>query len=352
MKILAFASDETACSWQRLYLPLHYMRAGGLAEVTFCWSANEALCSQADVVVYQRHYQPEPLAWWREMLSWRKTREKSPALVWEMDDDIWAIPDSNPFKKFYTKEVLASVDEMVATADLVTVTSIGLAAILQSKTAARVVVLPSGLDPEALTLARKPAEDGIVRIGYAASDTHRDDLDQCASALRRVLIKRPNARLVLKGIIAKGSFDDLPADQVIRVRWETFNSAYYSHLAELAIDIWIAPLKASRFNRAKAHVKLLEAFMLKSPIICSPVGIYAEVLKNGVTGLFASTPAGWEDALLRLIDNQAEREAMGGAGYECAKQYTYDRLAANWLAAYEEAVARKVDVESQWKSQG
>jgi len=317
------------------------MRAQGLAEATFCWKPDEPLCAAADVVIYQRHYQPEPLAWWREMRSWRETRPQSPALIWEMDDDVWAIPDSNPFKRFYTEEVLSAIDEMVATADLITVPSNGLGAILKTKTQAPVIVLPSGLDPEAMTLVRRPAENGIVRIGYAASDTHHEDLEQCANALRRVLRKRSNVRLALKGIIAKGALDDLPESQVIRVRWETFNSAYYSHLADLAIDIWMAPLKPTRFNRAKSHVKCLESWMLKAPIICSPVGIYSAVLQNEVTGLFASTPAGWEDALLRLIDNQEEREAMGAAGYEVAKGFTYDLLANIWLVACKEAVAKK-----------
>lgn len=336
MNIVGMPSDETACSWQRLYLPLHFVRKQGLADVTFAWKREEELCSQADVVIYQRHYQQEPLSWWRTLVSWRQTRERWPILVWEMDDDVWAIPASNPFKRFYTKEVIAAIDEMVATADLITVPSAGLAAVLKSKTKAPVVILPSGMDPQALSLQRTAHDDGLVRIGYAASDTHHEDLEQCANALRRVLVKRKHVRLILQGVIAKGCLDNLPQDQVIRQPWMPFGSGYYPHLASLGVDIWIAPLKPMRFNFGKASVKVLEAAMLKTPIICSPVGVYTEVVKRGVTGLFASTPAGWEDALLQLIDDAGARRQMGAAAFEAVSQFTYDQLARQWVAAYQQ----------------
>lgn len=339
MKVVAFPSDETACSWQRVYLPLHFARAQGLLDAQFAWKPDEIACGTADVVLYQRHYMPEPLAWWREMLRWRRTGHQAPALVWEMDDDVWAIPDSNPFKRFYTVGVLSAIDEMVATADLAIVPSKGLAAVVATKTAAPVRIIPSGLDPAALTLRRAPGDGRTIRIGYAASDTHNDDLAQCANALRRVLTKRPHVQLVLKGVLARGVLDDLPQSQVVRETWETFGSAYYPNLAALAIDIWIAPLKPMRFNYSKAAVKILEAFMLRTPIICSPVGIYADVLEHGTTGLFASTPAGWEDALLQLIDDAALRHAMGEAGHDVVKAFTYDTLAPQWAAAFDEAVS-------------
>jgi glycosyltransferase involved in cell wall biosynthesis len=50
------------------------------------------------------------------------------------------------------------------------------------------------------------------------------------------------------------------------------------------------------------------------PVVASPVGALTEIVKDGETGLLASSPEQWGDALERLIIDRDLRLRLGAAG--------------------------------------
>jgi glycosyltransferase involved in cell wall biosynthesis len=71
------------------------------------------------------------------------------------------------------------------------------------------------------------------------------------------------------------------------------------------IDIILAPLKYSKFNEMKSELKIVEAGAAGKNIIASKVGIYAEVIENGITGILCENDVRqWIKAIKSYIDNK------------------------------------------------
>lgn len=79
-------------------------------------------------------------------------------------------------------------------------------------------------------------------------------------------------------------------------------------------DIAIAPLQMNPFNDSKSEIKVMECGRYGIPLVCSDVGCYDEVIKNGETGFLISqenTITEWKKRLTYLVKNKLERERMG-----------------------------------------
>jgi glycosyltransferase involved in cell wall biosynthesis len=67
------------------------------------------------------------------------------------------------------------------------------------------------------------------------------------------------------------------------------------------------------------------------PVIASPVGANAEIVREGETGLLATTPQEWIDAIRRLATDAPLRTKMGRAGRErVEREYSIARAADLW----------------------
>jgi len=81
-----------------------------------------------------------------------------------------------------------------------------------------------------------------------------------------------------------------------------------------AMDIGIMPLPDEPWARGKSGYKLVQYMACGLPVVASPVGVNAAIVREGETGLLATDPGQWRVALIRLIDDSAMRAAMGQAG--------------------------------------
>lgn len=168
--------------------------------------------------------------------------------------------------------------------------------------------------------AQPAAEDASVRIGYfSGSSTHDVDLNLVAPAIAAVMQQRPQVQLAIVGEASVPnqlkSFGDRITKQPF-IDWKLLPGV----IAD--IDINIAPLDDTLFNRAKSENKWVEAALVQVPTVASNVGSLAQSIDDGETGLLASTTEEWEAALLQLVDDPQERSRIGHAAYERAQQLT------------------------------
>ncbi|MCQ8241715.1 glycosyltransferase [Rhizosaccharibacter radicis] len=207
-----------------------------------------------------------------------------------------------------------------------------------------VFVLPNSFDAAVQRTARyavrRRAEeggDGLVRIGYAGGTrTHQKDFAAAAAALARVLQQRPDARLVLfreagnkRPILVMEEFAVLePVRHQIEWRDTVPMAALPAELARL--DISICPLELGNpFCDSKSELKYFEAALAGVATIASPTPPFRDAIRDGVTGLLPDTEAGWEAALLRLVDEPATRAAMARDAYhDVLWQFGPQRLAS------------------------
>ena len=87
----------------------------------------------------------------------------------------------------------------------------------------------------------------------------------------------------------------------------------------------------------------VEAMACGVPVVVSAVGGLAETVVDGVTGLHVPprSPSAVAGALRRLLGDRREARRMGRAGARRSQRFGWDRIAAETLGAYQDAVIRR-----------
>jgi tetratricopeptide (TPR) repeat protein/glycosyltransferase involved in cell wall biosynthesis len=199
----------------------------------------------------------------------------------------------------------------------------------------RRAVFPSQLW-EAPPREPRPGRPGVV-IGWGGSRAHVDDLRWVIPALRGVLERHPEVHLTVMGdpglgeVLAVGEPGDadadvdvgLPPGRVTLVPAGT-PSDYQAFLAN--VDIGLAPLLPTEFNRCRSDVRFLEYAAAGTLAVCSDLEPYRGVVRPGQTGFLFRDVAELETVLERAL---AEPELRGPVAARAALYATSERLERN-----------------------
>lgn len=173
-----------------------------------------------------------------------------------------------------------------------------------SKHNANVTIVPTTIDLAKYTVA--PADrTGPAVIGWSGSQSTVQHLDTAVSALAAVA----RAHECRVNVIGTSSYS-IPGVQVDARSW---NSG--TEIEDLRrIEIGIMPMPDDAWSRGKCGLKALQYMALGIPTVCSPVGVNAEIIRDGENGFLASTEAEWVDRLSRLLESEDLRRRIGAAG--------------------------------------
>lgn len=151
-----------------------------------------------------------------------------------------------------------------------------------------------------------------VKIGYfSGSISHNENFELIKPALKKLLEAYPFIELHIVGHL------DIPTDMKVYeqqiivhdyVDWKTLPQLISQ------VDINLAPLVDSIFNRAKSEIKWLEAAMVKVPTIASDIGAFADMVIDGQTGLLAKEDE-WKEKLDSLIFSAELRQKLAENAY-------------------------------------
>jgi glycosyltransferase involved in cell wall biosynthesis len=180
----------------------------------------------------------------------------------------------------------------------------------------------------AAPLARR--DDGPINLFYGTgTKAHNADFEQhLTPALARILAEFPAVKLVIVGHLVLPPGMAAFADQIMLIPpvWEI--DAYWRILA--GMDINLAVLKPGPVADCKSEIKWLEAAMLGIPSIMTPTRTYRDVVADGETGLFATTPEEWYRAIRRLVVSPKDRWRIGAAARQVARDaYAMPAMARN-----------------------
>ena len=148
--------------------------------------------------------------------------------------------------------------------------------------------VPNYIDsPRYLAAKRKklPNRDGEIIIGWGGSMSHINSFKRSgvAEALRRVLLKRKNVKVMICGDERIVPLLPLSKERIIfqpYVMWQDWPKVMSR------FDIAIAPL-AGRYDDSRSHIKLVEACIMGIPIVASGSVAYKDWIENGA-GLYTS----------------------------------------------------------------
>lgn len=153
-----------------------------------------------------------------------------------------------------------------------------------------------------------------VKLGYfSGSITHNDDFQMILPVLLCLMEQYPKLELHITGELSL-SQELLPYKE--RIVSHPFTD--WRGLPEMIrqVDINLAPLTNTTFNRAKSENKWMEAALVKVPTVASDIGAFHEMVENGTTGILCQNASQWEAALCALIEQPQYRELIGQAAFD------------------------------------
>lgn len=154
--------------------------------------------------------------------------------------------------------------------------------------------------------------DDRIKIGYfSGSISHNENFELIKPAIKEVLDHYSSVELHIVGHL------DIPQDmKPYTQRIIVHDYVDWKALPQLIsqVDINLAPLVDSVFNRAKSEIKWIEAALVKVPTIASHIGAFADMMIDGQTGLLAKDSE-WKEKLESLILSADLRRELAENAY-------------------------------------
>ncbi|HEX8915069.1 MAG TPA: glycosyltransferase family 4 protein [Humisphaera sp.] len=185
-----------------------------------------------------------------------------------------------------------------------------------------VTVLPTVVDP-ARYVVRRHAETPAPRLVWIGSKSTLPYVRTYLPALSAAAARVPGLGLIT---VADETIADAPFPVEHRP-WSADTEA-----ASLAAgDVGIAPTPTDPWTLGKCGFKIVQYMAAGLPVVASPVGANAELVRHGETGFLPTSDAEWADAIERLATDAALRERMGRAGRErVERELNVGRAADVW----------------------
>ncbi len=217
-------------------------------------------------------------------------------VVYEIADDMFNIPPWNPVHSFYENiESRQIMKKTIVRCDGLQFPSKQLEMLYEHLQSRHVEILNSGrlksncaVFPNQITIIPpdRPSQNGkgTLNIGWGGSHGHLEDIRAIQVPLSKWLRETKNARLHLMcSDPIWNLFDDVPHDNKIRYKPGTIYD-YYGFLKN--IDIGIAPLEDTPFNRSRSDVKYLEFAVNEAVPVVQDMVTYRNTVQHGKTGYF------------------------------------------------------------------
>ena len=175
-----------------------------------------------------------------------------------------------------------------------------------ASTYCNVFTITGPIDTEQYCSLQHASNNTRVVLGWIGSGTSAQYLDLIREPLRRLSSRYPGLTFRIIGI--KNWTEE--GVHVENKSWSIENEATDLQ----GFDVGLMPITDDPWTRGKGGYKLLQYMAAGLPVVTSPVGINREIVEDGSSGFWASTPNEWEDRIRRLIDDVGLRRSMGQCG--------------------------------------
>jgi glycosyltransferase involved in cell wall biosynthesis len=332
-KGLAMLKDQSGSGYWRMVLPSKYLNLDDTyIDVTSAPITFENLLEYETIFVQRMHD-------WDSYYMLKKLKDAGKRLVYDIDDDIFNIPPSNPAYHVLTRDAQTAALACMGIADVVTTTSSILGERIQGElpnTAIKVIPNALELGEGWIDLENIGSPDGNKRIFWQGSATHEEDWIECIEAIDAVMQERDNVILTILGYLPSlvQARLGLPHWQG-RVEYLGFNDSetYFNLIKHIRADVGIAPLQLTPFNQAKSPIKWIEYSMMGIPTVASDVEPYNLIMESSKSGLLVRRHEEWKSAIDLCFDNKDEAKNFVKTGREIVNEkFDISKMAASWEA--------------------
>ena len=320
-----------ACGYVRVIQPLTHPSVAGSLQLILR-SPLDLAAAEADVILVQR-VAIQDLEIAERLVD--ACRRRGSRLVFEIDDDLFHLPEEHPESRHY-QHITKPAKWIAKNADAVLTSTETLRAQMLPINA-NTIVLPNYLDDR---LWLSPYRGGSfspdeIRILYAGTVSHRDDLEFFGKAVRKIRRKnRKPIRVDVVGVSDRDSdwFRAIPVPGEVAGSYPRFVAWIRNR------NHWhwgVAPLLDSPFNRCKSALKFLEYSALDLASICSDVSVYRAAVDAGRTAiLVANNQIAWRDALETVVRDEGLWNTLRDNSRAVVQQNTIPARAAEIKAVW------------------
>ncbi|MBW1723520.1 MAG: glycosyltransferase [Deltaproteobacteria bacterium] len=274
------------------------------------------ILEQADVLVLKDICDPDYLP----LIERRKKKHKP--TVYEIADDLGAVPPWNPLYFFYKNpDNLALVHRLISYCDALQVTCEELRR-LYGRLNSRCEVFPNAVSHVPRERTRGKKETFI--LGWGGSHGHLEDMAEIAAPLTDWVLSRPSVRLHLMcSDPIWDLFKEIPAHKKRHFSTGSIRD-YYRFLSTL--DIGIAPLKDTPFNRSRSDVKFLEYAVSGVVPVVRDLPPYGNTVVDGDNGFLFKDSREMVAVLDLLLKDPALMERTAKAARRYVLKYRLQSL--------------------------
>lgn len=284
-------------------------------------------------------------------------------------DDYWHLPKEHVLADGYKKiGVPELIERCITVSGFITCTTEILADKIKPLNP-EVYIIPNGIDP--MEWQQNKVESSRVRFGFTGGVTHIPDYAQVSKDVRRALYDyqfRTKGQIVLCGFNADAGKDSIQVGYEIMLtdKLKALDKKYAKHLATLSplqvdnkpyrriwhrdidqfhttydeLDVVVAPLMDSEFNRCKSNIKMLEAGFKGCAAMVSGIAPYTPLATR--ENSFLLSEKNFFEWSRNIINNPTLLEDKTLALAESVKPYSLEVLSVKRKEIYESCITVNV----------
>lgn len=250
-------------------------------------------------------------------------RKKSPKILFDLDDAIMYRSSSSPRPHSISRRL--KFKWMVKGSDVVTVGNQFLKnEVLKVDQQKRVIVIPTSIDTSLYPKKKKISDGPEIILGWIGTRGNLKYLQELDPVFETLAQKFPHLQLK----IVSDQFLDSCHLPVIKKSWKLEDE----NEDLISFDIGLMPLGNDLWSRGKCGLKIIQYLSVGVPVVCTPVGVNCDIIKNGYNGFWATTHREWVENIETLIQDGKLREEMGLHGIgEVEKEYSLSVTSGKFL---------------------
>jgi len=198
-----------------------------------------------------------------------------------------------------------------------------------------VEIIPSPIDIERYTPKSYDSKEEGVILGWIGDHGSIHYLENMRPVFDALSKKYDHLRLK----IVCDTFFDCNQMEVIKKQWNSDDEVQDLQ----SFDIGLMPLMDDPWSWGKCGLKIVQYQGVGVPVVCTPVGINRDLIKDGENGFWAMNQEEWIEKLSILIDDGPLRRKMGLKGREKVKRwYSLQECRLKMYRILEELMERPV----------
>jgi glycosyltransferase involved in cell wall biosynthesis len=349
MKIFAILDNNSGvtngCFHVRTHVPLMELKERG-HQIEYASLEGDRWdeIKDADIVIFSRAYNRPFMG-----LLWR-CKAAGIKVVYEIDDDVWNIPDTNPSQKSFENKYQQVIEDTILEADMVTVSTEPLKKMV-SRLHDNVKVIPNALDLE--KWGKRPNNEEL-NIGFSGGSNHLEDLLMIVDDIAK-LQEKYDFKFILQGFVARPleadgyeeslknsiGFADEKDEKISSMKLELYRKLLdlkkFLHipfyppemhpkvLQRADLDIGLMPVKGYKFDESKSIIKLLEYTAVGTTAIASNMAPYKNVAPYTIEN------DNWYEGIEKLIlDEKLRKDILKKQEKVCFPTYSLKKVGDIW----------------------